>query len=227
MIWKPDVTVAAVVERDGHFLLVEEKTTDGVRLNQPAGHLEPNESIVDAVVRETLEETAHDFAPTQLTGIYRWTRPASDLSYLRFAFSGQLGEHHPKRSAGALTFHEQGRGPNSESGRQRVVPELLGDVVLARKEMPASYHLSVVVDDALQGVSLVTRGEDLFHATHIQRLLQSLLGLAEPNYAHHRLITDRQGKKFSKRDTSVTLRALREQGVSAEEIRKQIGLAVE
>ncbi len=101
VIWKPDVTVAAVVERDGHFLLVEEKTTDGVRLNQPAGHLEPNESIVDAVVRETLEETAHDFAPTQLTGIYRWTRPASDLSYLRFAFSGQLGEHHPKRSLDA------------------------------------------------------------------------------------------------------------------------------
>ncbi len=128
--------------------------------------------------------------------------------------------------AGALTFHEQGRGPNSESGLQKVESELLGDVVLARKEMPTSYHLSVVVDDALQGVSLVTRGEDLFHATHIQRLLQSLLGLAEPNYAHHRLITDKQGKKFSKRDTSVTLRALREKSVTAEDIRKQIGLAL-
>jgi 8-oxo-dGTP pyrophosphatase MutT (NUDIX family) len=101
MVWKPDVTVAAVVERDGRFLLVEEKTSEGLRLNQPAGHLEPNESIVDAVVRETLEETAHDFTPAQLTGIYRWTRPGSKLSYLRFAFSGDLGEQHPERSLDA------------------------------------------------------------------------------------------------------------------------------
>lgn len=101
MVWKPDVTVAAVVERGGRFLLVEEKTSEGLRLNQPAGHLEPNESIVDAVVRETLEETAHDFTPAQLTGIYRWTRPGSKLSYLRFAFSGDLGEQHPERSLDA------------------------------------------------------------------------------------------------------------------------------
>ena len=101
MVWKPDVTVAAVVERDGRFLLVEEETSDGLRLNQPAGHLEANESIVDAVVRETLEETAYDFAPVQLTGIYRWSRPASELSYLRFAFSGDLGEHYPERSLDA------------------------------------------------------------------------------------------------------------------------------
>jgi len=101
MVWKPDVTVAAVVERDGRFLLVEEETSDGLRLNQPAGHLEPNESIVDAVVRETLEETAYDFAPAQLTGIYRWSRPGSELSYLRFGFSGDLGEHYPERSLDA------------------------------------------------------------------------------------------------------------------------------
>lgn len=98
MVWKPDVTVACIVEREGRFLLVEEETGDGLRLNQPAGHLEPNESIVDAVVRETLEETAYDFAPNQLTGIYRWTRSAGSLSYLRFAFSGRLGRHHPERS---------------------------------------------------------------------------------------------------------------------------------
>ena len=98
MVWKPDVTVACVVERDGRFLLVEEETGDGLRLNQPAGHLEPNESIVDAVVRETLEETAYDFTPAQLTGVYRWTRPAGNLSYLRFTFSGQLGKHHSERS---------------------------------------------------------------------------------------------------------------------------------
>jgi len=127
--------------------------------------------------------------------------------------------------AGRLTFYERGQGPNGEEGLQNVQPELLGDVVLARKEMPTSYHLAVVVDDALQGVSLVTRGNDLFHSTHIQRLLQSLLGLPEPSYAHHRLITDSLGKKFSKRDDSVTLRALREKGLIVEDIKKQIGWA--
>jgi glutamyl-Q tRNA(Asp) synthetase len=122
-----------------------------------------------------------------------------------------------------LTFLENGRGPKGECGIQKVQPELLGDVVLARKEMPTSYHLAVVADDALQEVSLVTRGEDLFHATHIQRLLQRLLGLPEPHYAHHRLITGPDGKKFSKRNRSVTLRVLREKGVSVEDIKKQIG----
>lgn len=97
MVWKPDVTVAAIIERDGRFLLVEEETSDGIRLNQPAGHLEPNESIVDAAVRETLEETTFDFKPTHLTGIYRWSRIDRRLSYLRFAFSGQLGAQHPER----------------------------------------------------------------------------------------------------------------------------------
>ena len=129
--------------------------------------------------------------------------------------------------AGPLTFQERGHGPNGESGGQKVKPELLGDVVLARKEMPASYHLAVVVDDALQGVNLVTRGEDLFHATHIQRLLQCLLTLPEPNYTHHRLITDSEGKKISKRNTSVTLRALRESGTRLDEIRSQFQLTVE
>lgn len=94
MVWKPNVTVAAVVERDGRFLLVEEETSEGVRLNQPAGHLEPAETIVDAVRRETLEETAYDFTAEQLVGIYRWSRPNSDLTYLRFAFAGSLGAHH-------------------------------------------------------------------------------------------------------------------------------------
>lgn len=98
MVWKPNVTVAAVVERDGRFLLVEEQTSDGVRLNQPAGHLEPDESIVAAVARETLEETAYEFMPERITGIYLWTKPDSDLTYLRFAFSGSLGQHHSARA---------------------------------------------------------------------------------------------------------------------------------
>ncbi|UCH47266.1 MAG: NUDIX hydrolase [Betaproteobacteria bacterium] len=97
MVWKPNVTVAAVVERDGRFLLVEEETSNGLQLNQPAGHLEADETIVAAVQREVLEETAYDFLPEQVTGIYRWTKPGSDLTYLRFTFSGRLGRHHPDR----------------------------------------------------------------------------------------------------------------------------------
>lgn len=99
-----------------------------------------------------------------------------------------------------------------------VDPVSLGDIVLARKEMPAAYHLAVVVDDAHQGVTLVTRGEDLLPATHVQRLLQALLGLPAPDYAHHKLIVDKHGKKFSKRDSSVTLRELRASGATPGDI---------
>jgi len=87
MIWKPDVTVAALIERDGRFLFVEEHTADGIRLNQPAGHLDEGESIVAACVRETLEETAHHVVVDALVGIYQWLRPAGDITYLRFAFA--------------------------------------------------------------------------------------------------------------------------------------------
>ncbi|NLF53087.1 MAG: NUDIX hydrolase [Thauera phenolivorans] len=90
--WKPNVTVAAVIERDGRFLLVEEHTPQGLQLNQPAGHLEEGESLLEATVRETLEETAHDFVPDYLVGIYQWPTPARDITYLRFAFGGRLGE---------------------------------------------------------------------------------------------------------------------------------------
>ena len=99
-----------------------------------------------------------------------------------------------------------------------------GDLILARKDVPASYHLAVVVDDAFQGVDLVTRGEDLLPSAHVQRLLQKLLGLPEPDYAHHRLILDAQGKKFSKRDQAATLRALRESGDAPATVLKRIGL---
>lgn len=116
------------------------------------------------------------------------------------------------KRVGALTFTEHSDVVN-------VDPLLFGDVVLARKDTPASYHLAVVVDDAYQGVTLVTRGEDLLPATHIQRLLQALLQLPEPAYAHHKLILDENGKKFSKRDSAVTLRELRASGVTPEEIR--------
>lgn len=94
-LWKPSVTVAAVIERDARFLLVEEETSDGIRFNQPAGHLDPGESLIDAVSRETLEETAHEFTPTALVGMYmsRYlsARTGEEVTYLRFAFTGSLG----------------------------------------------------------------------------------------------------------------------------------------
>lgn len=99
--WKPNVTVAAIVERAQRFLLVEEQTSDGLRLNTPAGHLDPAETPIQACVREVLEEAAYDFTPTALVGIYMnrfvRTRTGSDITYLRFAFSGELGTHHAQR----------------------------------------------------------------------------------------------------------------------------------
>jgi glutamyl-Q tRNA(Asp) synthetase len=126
-------------------------------------------------------------------------------------------------SVGPLNFTELGSGPGGESGVIAVVPALLGDIVLARRDVGAAYHLAVVVDDAFQQVSLVTRGNDLFAATHVQRLLQALLGLPEPQYVHHRLILDAQGNKLSKRDGPVTLRQLRGRGMTAADVRRQLG----
>src|SRR6185312_550583 len=114
---------------------------------------------------------------------------------------------------------ESGLGPRGESGAIAAQPEIFGDVVLARKETPASYHLAVVVDDALQGITLVTRGNDLFAATHMHRLLQALLDLPVPRYRHHRLLADASGKRFAKRDKALTLKALRESGKTPEEVR--------
>ena len=95
-VWKPSFTVAAIIERDGRFLLVEEETSDGIRFNQPAGHLDPNESLIDAVVRETMEEAAHDFTPTALVGMYMTrylsSRTRKEVTYLRFAFCGEVGK---------------------------------------------------------------------------------------------------------------------------------------
>jgi glutamyl-Q tRNA(Asp) synthetase len=101
-------------------------------------------------------------------------------------------------------------------------PEIFGDVVLARKDVPTSYHLSATLDDHLQGVNLVIRGQDLFFATHIHRLLQALLGLSTPTYQHHRLLLDDDGQKFAKRNRSLTLQELRSNGVTAEQIRQRV-----
>jgi len=103
-------------------------------------------------------------------------------------------------------------------------PSVLGDVVLVRKDIPTSYHLAVTVDDAAQGITLVTRGEDLFHASHLHRLLQALLGLPVPVWEHHSLILDEEGRRFAKRNEAVTLKHLRETGVKPNDILERIGL---
>jgi glutamyl-Q tRNA(Asp) synthetase len=122
----------------------------------------------------------------------------------------------------SLTFMEAGDGP--ENGLVRATPELAGDIVLGRKDVGVAYHLAVVVDDALQGVTDLVRGVDLFEATHIQRLLQALLGLPTPVYLHHRLLTGPDGKRLAKRDKAQTLRELRAAGVTAEQLRRKLGV---
>ena len=124
---------------------------------------------------------------------------------------------------GGLTFLEEGQGPDGERGVIAARPALGGDVVLARKDVGVAYHLAVVHDDALQGVTHVIRGQDLFEATHVQRLLQALLGLSTPVYRHHRLLTGADGKRFAKRDGAQTLRSLREAGMTAAELRAEMG----
>ena len=113
----------------------------------------------------------------------------------------------------------------SSPERQAADPARWGDAVIARKDVPTSYHLAVVVDDALQGVTHVVRGQDLYAATDIHRLLQILLELPEPTYHHHRLILDDTGQKLAKSRKDESLKALREAGVSREEIRRMVGLA--
>jgi len=111
-----------------------------------------------------------------------------------------------------LTWHD------SAKGDQVATPENLGDVVLARKDTPTSYHLSVTVDDAHQNITDVVRGLDLFQATHIHRILQALLGLPTPTYHHHALLVDESGKRFAKRDKAKTLKSMREEGMSASDV---------
>jgi glutamyl-Q tRNA(Asp) synthetase len=126
--------------------------------------------------------------------------------------------------AGPLAWTETGAGPSHESGSIAAKPAAWGDVILARKETPTSYHLSVVVDDAAKDVSYVVRGQDLFHATSVHRLLQALLDLTAPRYHHHRLILDADGNKLSKSTSATGLRELRARGTTAAGIRKLVGL---
>ena len=143
-------------------------------------------------------------------------------------FAWRLSLDHARDALGEtawrrLAFVEEGAGPGGETGAISARPETAGDVVLARKDAGTAYHLAVTHDDALQGVTHVVRGEDLFEATHIQVLIQALMGWPTPVYRHHRLLTGPDGRRFAKRDGSVTLARLRADGVSAEALRTELG----
>jgi len=127
--------------------------------------------------------------------------------------------------AGPLSWWEEGAGPLGEGGHVEAHPAAWGDVILARKETPTSYHLSVAVDDAAQGVTHVVRGADLYRSTDVHRLLQALLDLPSPRYAHHKLLLDPDGRKLSKSTQATGLRELRAQGMTPKDIRRLVGLS--
>lgn len=155
-----------------------------------------------------------------LTAAERASRIASGAPYaLRFDMAQVLSA-----LAGQLVWAETGAGPKGETGTIAADPGQWGDVILARKDAPASYHLAVTVDDAAQGVTDVVRGSDLFHATSIHRVLQMLLGLPAPRYHHHRLILDAEGRKLAKLTHATALRELRAQGATPATIRQAVGL---
>jgi len=146
-------------------------------------------------------------------------RQAGEPYALRLALDAAIAR------AGVLTWTETGSGPQGQTGVVEAAPQMWGDVVLARKEVPASYHLAVAIDDARQGVTDVVRGQDLFLATGIHRLLQALLGLPQPVYHHHKLILDADGRKLSKSTQATSLRELRAAGATPADVRRMVGLA--
>lgn len=171
-------------------------------------------------------------APHAAMEVFRGGRLAADDEARRLAagepFAWRLSLDAAAAELGGfatLTFTEEGAGPHGETGLIQARPELGGDVVLARKDVGVAYHLAVVWDDALQGVTRVIRGCDLFEATHVQRLLQALLALPTPIYRHHRLLAGADGRRYAKRDRAETLRDLRARGVTPAQVRQELGLA--
>lgn len=173
------------------------------------------------------ELAANIDAPQQGDGAVRYAgtcralTPAQEAEKLAagLPFCWRLESERAGAAVGSLHFDDE------RFGRVVVEPDLLGDVVLARKDIATSYHLAVVVDDAAQGVTEVVRGEDLLESTHIHRILQTLLELPAPNYFHHQLIEDDEGKRLAKRHDSLALATLREAGISVAEVRGMIGLS--
>jgi glutamyl-Q tRNA(Asp) synthetase len=195
----------------------------------------------DALVYPSFESRAEIAALTSATpatwprdpdGAPLYPGPAAALSRSERARRIAAGEPHALRldlaaaiaRAGALDWAETGAGPDGETGRVAAAPARWGDVVLGRKEAPTSYHLSVVIDDARQGVTHVVRGRDLFWSTSVHRLLQALLDLPAPVYQHHRLVLGADGRKLSKSTQATALRTLRRDGIAAADIRRMVGL---
>ncbi len=143
----------------------------------------------------------------------------SDRYSMRLDMKKALGDH-----PGRLVWHEAGTGPNGESGVDVADPSCWGDVLLGRKDVPTSYHLSCVLDDALQGITYIVRGQDLFHATSIHRLLQEILGLPVPLYHQHNLILDGDGQKLAKSRRDTSLQQLRSAGLQPNDIKRMVGL---
>jgi ADP-ribose pyrophosphatase YjhB (NUDIX family) len=146
MTWKPHVTVAAVIERNGKFLMVEEESDGKIVFNQPAGHLEPGETLIQAVKRETREETAWSFTPESLTGIYQWKNPESDTSFLRFSFSGLCSEHDPEQALDegiirAVWMHPDELIEHSSKLRSPMVLQCINDYLENKR-----YPLSILYD---------------------------------------------------------------------------------
>lgn len=176
---------------------------------------------------------ARSDAPRDPDGAPLYAGAAKSLSEAERARRIAAGEPYALRidiaaafvKTGALQWREEGSGPDGERGSVPAQPLAWGDAVLARKEIPTSYHLSVVIDDALQGVSHVVRGEDLFWSTSLHRLLQHLLELPAPLYRHHRLVLDDAGRKLSKSTKATALRQLREEGATPLDIRRMVGLS--
>jgi glutamyl-Q tRNA(Asp) synthetase len=174
----------------------------------------------------------HGSWPRDPDGVPIYPGRARKLSAAERARRREAGEPFASRLAmdaavargGVLTWTETGAGPHGQTGILTAAPQRWGDVILARKEVPTSYHLAAVVDDALQGVTDVVRGQDLFWSTSIHRLLQVLLGLPEPTYHHHKLIFDEDGQKLAKSTRATGLRELRAGGATPRDIRRMVGL---
>lgn len=179
-------------------------------------------------ILDAIGDAPHDPAEAARPGPHPPEEEARLLSEGR-PFAWRLSLDRAKEALGgaawdALSFIEEGSGPDGETGMVKARPETAGDVVLARKDAGTAYHLAVTHDDALQGISHVIRGQDLFEATHIQRLIQALMDWPAPAYRHHRLLAGPDGRRYAKRDRSVTLAELREGGLTAETLRAELGL---
>jgi len=221
-----------MIEEDLHWLGIEWDQTPLRQIDRLDAYADALETLKKLEVvypcfctrREIKEEikrmgnAPHDGEESLYPRICRKKKKAERESLLRDGVSHcwRLDAEKSRALIGSLTFEDR------IHGCMEVDYSILGDVVLARKDIATSYHLAVVIDDAFQGISDVTRGEDLLNSTHIHRILQALLHLPEPVYHHHRLIVDSRGKRLAKRDESMSVRDMRQRGVTAEEIFEMI-----